>query len=130
LHSTLKADSATVVGLTSIEDETCRPVKGHSDTCGGVLIELRFAASMNQSLMRLMVHSFVSIMLRRVSFGSSPTRLKEYKGGCLGQGNLRHRRSERAYIGTNVLEVRKRCHVTHTLATDRRNKCYWSRHRC
>jgi hypothetical protein len=126
----LKAASATVAGFTSFEDETCRPVKGHSDTCGGVLIELRFAASMNQSLMRLMVHSFVSMMLRRVSFGSSPTRLKEYKGGFFSQENFRHKRSERAYVGANVLEVRKRCHVAHTLAADRRHKCYWPRHRC
>lgn len=40
-------------------------------------MELMFEASMNQSLMRLMVHSFVSRIFCNVSFGSSPTRLKE-----------------------------------------------------
>lgn len=84
LHSTLHADSATVAGLTSSDAHAWSPVNGHSDVCGGVLIELMLAASMNQSLMTFKVHSFVSSMLRSVSLGWSPTRLNENSGGCNG----------------------------------------------
>jgi hypothetical protein len=81
LHSTLKADSDTDGDETYLETAGVSPQSSHSERCGGVLTELKFAASMNQSLTIDIVHSFVSRMLRRVSFGSSPTREMEYRGG-------------------------------------------------
>jgi hypothetical protein len=68
-------------------------------------MELKLAASTNQSLTRFRVHSFVSNMLRSVSLGSSPTRLREYRGGYNGSDRASSRLSGRTYVGAHILKV-------------------------